>query len=95
MGSTKLWLPSLRSVASHRGALSMVLLGHWRSGRLRGGNFLYFLEGSLSLRQPAVVSFLEFVTPKRQASLMRGAECSGLHRHFGGLCGAERNQQMR
>ena len=27
----------------------MVLLGHWRLSSLRGGNFLYFCEGSLSL----------------------------------------------
>lgn len=51
MGSTKLWLPSLRSVDSHRGALSIVLEGHWRSGRFSGGNFRYFFEGSLSLPQ--------------------------------------------
>ena len=65
MGSTKLWFPSRRSVASHRGALSIVLLGHWRSGRLRGGNFLYFLEGSWSLRQePSLV----FSDSRRQSS---------------------------
>jgi hypothetical protein len=39
----------------------MVLSGHWRSGSLRGGNLLYFLEGSLSLWR-ATVSFLHFVT---------------------------------
>lgn len=49
MGSTKLWLPSRKSVDSHRGGLSMVLLGHCRFSSLRGGNFLYFIEGSLSL----------------------------------------------
>jgi hypothetical protein len=51
MGSTKLWFPSLRSVDSHRGALSIVLFGHWRSGKFTGANLRYFLEGSLSLRR--------------------------------------------
>ena len=51
MGSTRLWFPSLKSVASHLGALSMVLFGHWRSGRFKGWNFLYFFEGSLSLQR--------------------------------------------
>jgi hypothetical protein len=60
MGSTKLWLPSRRSVASHRGALSMVLFGHWRSGRLMGGNLLYFLEGSLSLEDEVVSLLVRF-----------------------------------
>ena len=49
MGSTKLWLPSRKSVESHRGGLSRVLLGHCRSSSLRGGKRLYFFEGSLSL----------------------------------------------
>ena len=49
MGSTRLWLPSLRSVLSHRGGRSSVLLGHVRSGRFSGANFLYFVDGSLSI----------------------------------------------
>jgi hypothetical protein len=49
MGSTRLWLPSRRSVDSHRGGLSMVLVGHCRSVRFNGANFLYFFEGSLSI----------------------------------------------
>lgn len=49
MGSTRLWLPSRRSVANQRGALSTVLLGHCRSGRCSGWNLLYFFHGSLSL----------------------------------------------
>lgn len=57
MGSTRDWFPSLRSVDSHRGALSMVLLGHCRSGRCTGGNALYFVEGSLSLRSVPRISF--------------------------------------
>jgi hypothetical protein len=27
----------------------MVLLGHWRLGKFRGVNFLYFVDGSFSL----------------------------------------------
>jgi hypothetical protein len=50
IGSTKLWLPSRRSVASQRGGLSIVLFGHVRSGKFNGLNRLYFLEGSLSLQ---------------------------------------------
>ena len=50
MGSTKLWLPSRKSVESHRGGASMVLFGHWRFLSLRGGNLLYFFDGSLSLK---------------------------------------------
>lgn len=49
MGSTKLWFPSLRSVESHRGGFSIVLVGHCRLGISRGLNLRYFLEGSLSL----------------------------------------------
>jgi hypothetical protein len=49
IGSTKLWLPSLRSVESHRGGLSIVLEGHCLFGRSRGLKALYFFEGSLSL----------------------------------------------
>jgi hypothetical protein len=49
MGSTKLWLPSRRSVDNQRGGLSMVLLGHDLSGRFNGWNFLYLVEGSLSI----------------------------------------------
>lgn len=49
MGSTRLWLPSLRSVDSHRGGLSIVLLGHDRSGRFSGWKALYFFHGSLSI----------------------------------------------
>ena len=33
IGSARAWLPSRRSVDSQRGALVMVLDGHWRSGR--------------------------------------------------------------
>jgi hypothetical protein len=49
MGSTKLWLPSRKSVDSHRGGLSMVFSGHCLFSSLRGGKRLYFFEGSLSL----------------------------------------------
>jgi hypothetical protein len=49
MGSGLLWFPSRRLVSSHLGALSRILEGHWRSGRLRGGKALYFVHGSLSL----------------------------------------------
>ena len=49
MGSGRDWLPSRRSVDSHRGGLSMVLEGHDRSGRFNGWNFLYFFHGSLSI----------------------------------------------
>lgn len=58
MGSTKLWLPSRRSVDSQRGGLSIVLLGHDRSGRFNGWNFLYFVDGSLSIGMLAVGLFL-------------------------------------
>lgn len=60
MGSTKLWLPSLRSVASHLGALSMVFDGHCRLGRFNGLDLLYFLEGSWSLQ-------FDTVSPERHA----------------------------
>jgi hypothetical protein len=49
MGSTKLWLPSRKSVDSQRGGRSIVLLGHVLSGRCSGWNFLYFFDGSLSI----------------------------------------------
>lgn len=49
IGSTKLWLPSRKSVASHLGGLSMTLLGHVLFSSFNGGNLLYFLEGSASL----------------------------------------------
>jgi hypothetical protein len=42
-------LPSRKSVDSQRGGLSMVLLGHVLSGRFNGWNFLYFVDGSLSI----------------------------------------------
>ena len=38
IGSIRAWLPSRRSVDSHRGALVMVFAGHVRSGRLTGLN---------------------------------------------------------
>ena len=62
MGSTRLWLPSRRSVASQRGALTIVLLGHCLSGRFTGGNGLYLVEGSLSLRQMYVRTCMCAVT---------------------------------
>lgn len=71
MGSTKLWLPSRKSVASHLGGLVMVLEGHCLLSSLRGGNGLYFFEGSLSLCRTA--SALE---SERQNGL------GGSHRHF-------------
>ena len=49
IGSTKLWLPSRKSVASQRGGLSIVLEGHCRFSSFKGGNFRYLVEGSLSL----------------------------------------------
>ena len=49
IGSISDWLPSRRSVDSQRGALSMVRLGHWRSGRWICGKERYFTEGSLSM----------------------------------------------
>jgi hypothetical protein len=36
-------------VDSHRGGLSIVLLGHDRSGRFSGWKALYFFHGSLSI----------------------------------------------
>ena len=56
MGSTRLWLPSLRSVDSHRGGRSIVLLGQDRSGRSSGLKALYFFHGSLSIgMSPSVI----------------------------------------
>ncbi len=49
IGSAKAWLPSLKSVASHRGGLSMVLDGHCRSLIFNGLKARYFFEGSSSL----------------------------------------------
>ena len=49
IGSTKLWLPSRKSVASHRGGFSIILFGHVRFSSFKGGNLLYFLDGSASL----------------------------------------------
>ena len=49
MGSTRLWLPSLRSVDSQRGGFSIVLLGHVLSGRCNGLNGWYFFHGSASI----------------------------------------------
>jgi hypothetical protein len=74
MGSTKLWLPSRKSVESQRGGLSMVLLGHCRFSSLTGGNFLYFFEGSLSL-------FPKILVPC--VSRTRDAK-SNSHRHVDG-----------
>jgi len=51
MGSGRLWLPSRRSVDSHRGAFAMVLDGHCLSGRFRGPKARYFVDGSLSLTE--------------------------------------------
>lgn len=50
IGSTNDWLPSRKSVESHLGAFVIVLFGHWRSGKLTGGNGLYFVAGFLSLK---------------------------------------------
>ena len=58
MGSTKLWLPSLRSVDSHRGGLSRVLLGHERFSSFSGSNFLYFFHGSLSIGMLGTVALV-------------------------------------
>jgi hypothetical protein len=49
MGSTRLWLPSLRSVDSQRGGFSIVLLGHVLSGRCNGLKGRYFVHGSASI----------------------------------------------
>jgi hypothetical protein len=49
MGSTRLWLPSRRSVDSQRGGRSIVLPGHVRLGRCSGWTFGYFCDGSLSI----------------------------------------------
>jgi hypothetical protein len=71
MGSTKLWLPSLRSVDSHRGGFSIVLLGHVLSGRFNGLKGWYFFQGSLSigiLLEIESVSFLRLYF--RQLSLV-------------------------
>jgi hypothetical protein len=76
MGSTKLWLPSRKSVESHRGGLSIVLLGHWRFSSLRGGNLLYFCEGSLSLESKSLAFGLQ--DPEAQRVL---------HRHIDGRWG--------
>ena len=84
MGSTKLWLPSRKSVASHRGALSMVLSGHVRLGRFTGGNFLYFLEGSLSLQHTVRNKFCCDTPPSgsKGPPMSMVVACLHLHRHF-------------
>lgn len=64
MGSTKLWLPSRKSVESHRGGLSIVLLGHCRFSSLGGENLLYLREGSLSLAFKSLATV--FQDPKAQ-----------------------------
>lgn len=92
MGSTKLWLPSRRSVDSHRGALSSVLFGHWRSGRLMGGNFLYFLDGSLSL-QWAVVNF--WVPRYRMKQLQSCFAKRNVRTYIGILAGRENRRSDR
>ncbi|KAI5304297.1 hypothetical protein KEM55_000138 [Ascosphaera atra] len=51
IGSAKLWLPSRRSVASQRGGLSKVLVGHCLLGKFKGLKGLYLVEGSLSLEK--------------------------------------------
>lgn len=56
IGSTKDWFPSRRSVASHRGGLSMVLEGHCRSEISSGLNGRYLDDGSLSLDTNRAVS---------------------------------------
>lgn len=56
----------------------MVLLGHWRSGRLRGGNLLYFVEGSLSLRVQRVRTDVLCRT-----NVLGRLWFVDLHRHFG------------
>ena len=45
IGSISAWLPSRRSVDSHRGAAVMVLPGQVRSGRCTGRNGVYRWQG--------------------------------------------------
>ena len=45
MGSIRAWLPSRRSVDSHRGAWVMLALGQVRSGRSTGWNGVYRWQG--------------------------------------------------
>jgi hypothetical protein len=45
MGSISAWLPSRRSTEHHTGGAVIVLAGQVRSGRLMGGNGLYFSIG--------------------------------------------------
>src|SRR5450756_1929981 len=45
IGSISDWLPSRRSVESHRGALVIALVGHVRSGRSTGLNGAYLWHG--------------------------------------------------
>ncbi len=45
IGSISAWLPSRRSVDSHRGALVMTRDGHCRSGSATGGNGRYRWHG--------------------------------------------------
>jgi len=42
IGISNAWLPSRKSTLHQRGALVRVRLGHWRSGKLTGGNGWYF-----------------------------------------------------
>jgi hypothetical protein len=79
IGSTKLWFPSRKSVASHRGGLSLVLDGHCRLGRSRGLNCLYFLHGSRNLG--TILSALSW----------KLCQCGAdEHRHFAGKGGLGR-----
>lgn len=66
IGSTRLWFPSLRSVASHLGALFRTLEGHCRSGRLTAGKDLYFLDGSLSLQRGSATFISYFFVFEKQ-----------------------------
>lgn len=83
MGSTKLWLPSRRSVDSHRGGLSIVLLGHDLSGRFSGWNFLYFFEGSASIGILALVMRLFF---SRRNSAVAARRLVQLREYRKGTC---------
>ena len=52
IGSISAWLPSRRSTEHQIGALSMILEGHWRSGRTIGWNARYFAMGMAVMTNP-------------------------------------------
>src|SRR5271170_4180313 len=49
IGTASAWLPSRKSTLHQRGACVRTRLGHWRSGKLTGGNGRYFFDGSFCM----------------------------------------------